>query len=94
MRTVFNLFGALVMGSLALIASVAALPLIAIAWPSNRFLNWRKEVQLKKYLASIGERNFLCYNNRTEAKEFIEREMIPLLDKEIEVIYLNGETQR
>ena len=38
----------------------------------------------------LGDKNFFCYNNRADAKDFIEKELIPSLDKAIELIYLDG----
>ena len=38
----------------------------------------------------LGDKNFFCYNNKADAKEFIEKELIPNLDKDIEFIYLDG----
>src|SRR5690606_37071273 len=45
---------------------------------------------LNKYLSRLGDKNFFCYNNRPDAKEFIEKELIPKFDKAIELIYLDG----
>lgn len=62
--------------------------------PFTHYHNWTREKKLKKYLCRLGDKNFFCYNNRTDAKDFIEKELIPKLDKKIELIYLDGREVR
>ena len=46
----------------------------------------------KKFLSQIEGKNFFCYNNKVKGKEFIENEIVPFLNKDIEIIYLDGRT--
>lgn len=69
---------------------VIFLPIMIIVAPFAYYANLTRERELNKYLSRLGDKNFFCYNNRPDAKEFIEKELIPKLDKGIELIYLDG----
>lgn len=43
-----------------------------------------------EFLIEMDGKNFFCYNNRKNSKEFIEQEIIPNLTDGIEIVYLNG----
>ncbi len=69
---------------------ILVLPFIFISWPIIHFQNKLSDIKLEKYLLKLGDKNFLCYNNREDAKDFIENKLLPKLDRNIEVIYLDG----
>ena len=48
----------------------------------------------KQYLLTIDGTNFFCYNNRTNSKDFIEKNILPTLLPDIKVIYLDGRTPK
>ncbi|MBI3520026.1 MAG: hypothetical protein HY062_11800 [Bacteroidetes bacterium] len=47
-----------------------------------------------QYLQTIDGTNFFCYNNRTNSKLFIEAKILPMLGKDIKIIYLDGKTPK
>ena len=48
----------------------------------------------RDYLQTINGTNFFCYNNRTNSKDFIEKNILPTLTPDIKVIYLDGKTPK
>ena len=90
MKKLTTILGGLVLGLVGLGFIIALLPVMIIWAPFTYYFDWRSEKELKKYLLGLGDKNFFCYNNRTDAKDFIEKELIPKLDKEVELIYLDG----
>ncbi len=48
----------------------------------------------KDYLHTIDGTNFFCYNNRTNSKDFIEKNILPTLTPDIKVVYLDGKTPK
>jgi len=57
------------------------------------FLYYQRKRFEKKYaefLTQNNGKNFFCFNNRKNSKEYIENEIIPSLNDGIEIIYLNG----
>lgn len=46
----------------------------------------------RSYLNSITGTKFFCYNNRTNSQEFIERNILPNLPSDVQLIYLDGKT--
>lgn len=90
MKTVKNILIAIPIGILALCLIAIAIPLFIIISP---FL-WIKEKKFNQeyleYLKTIEGTNFFCYNNRKKGREYIEKQIIPNLPEEVEVIFLNG----
>jgi hypothetical protein len=90
MKRLINILAAITLGLVGLVSIILFLP-VAIIWtPFNYYFDWKREKELEKYLNGLGDKNFFCYNNRTDAKDFIEKELIPKLCKDIELIYLDG----
>ena len=79
---------------IGLALAILCLPLLIIFWPINYVATKIADNQLKKYLIELGDKNFFCYNNRLDAKDFIEKELLPRLDKSVELIYLDGRQPR
>jgi len=72
-------------------------PLIIIALPFiiwSYFDNLAFNRKYKDYLQTISGTNFFCYNNRTNSKDFIEKNILPTLTPDIKVIYLDGKTPK
>ncbi len=85
-----NILRGILLGLIVTVFKVVFLLIMIIVTPFTYYVNWRSKRNLTKYLRKIGDKNFFCYNNRTDAKDFIEKELIPKLDKDIELIYLDG----
>ena len=77
---------------LFLIIGGAAIIILFLLIPVNIVLEYKFKKKYEEYLLKIGDKNFFCYNNRKKGKEFIENEIIPFLNKDIEIIYLDGRT--
>ncbi|RQO64006.1 hypothetical protein DBR40_26705 [Pedobacter sp. KBW01] len=46
------------------------------------------------YLLKIDGHKFFCYNNRKDVQEFIEKQIIPTLPKDVKLIFLDGRTPK
>lgn len=66
------------------------LPFMIYGYFDNLVFNRR----YKAYLQTIDGTNFFCYNNRTNSKDFIEKNILPTLTPDIKVIYLDGKTPK
>lgn len=66
------------------------LPFMIYGYFDNLVFNRR----YKAYLQTIDGTNFFCYNNRTNCKDFIEKNILPTLTPDIKVIYLDGKTPK
>lgn len=66
------------------------LPIMVIIFPINYFQRKRFEKKYTEFLTKNNGVNFFCYNNRKNSKEYIEKNIIPNLNDEIEIVYLNG----
>ncbi len=77
------------------IVLIAGSPIIILLFIWNRnpigyFQRKRKEKKFAEFLVEHNGKNFFCYNNREDAKKYIEDKVIPNLSDKIEIIYLNG----
>lgn len=43
-----------------------------------------------KYLSKIDQTKFFCYSSRRDSRTFIEKNILPLLGSDINVLFLNG----
>lgn len=73
-----------------LIAVITIVLLSLIAWIRELVFFKEKKDRHKRFLLRLGSKNFFCYNNRADCKDFIETMVIPQLPSKIEIIYLNG----
>lgn len=48
------------------------------------------EKNYSEFLTENNGKNFFCYNNRKNSKEYIEEQIIPNLNEGIEIVYLKG----
>jgi hypothetical protein len=46
----------------------------------------------QKYMQTIEGTKFFCYNSRTNKQSYIKNNIIPVLPKDVKLIYLNGRT--
>ena len=83
------LFG---IGLYLLFAPLFFLAIPFIIWSSIDNLAFNRKY--KKYLQSIEGTIFLCYNNKTKSKDFIEKNILPTLNPDIKVIFLDGKTPK
>jgi len=58
--------------------------------PIMHFQRKKFEKKYSEFLTKNHGKNFFCYNNRKNSKNYIENEVIPNLTDGIEIIYLNG----
>lgn len=86
-RTVGSLF-LIVVGFFILFAPLLILFLPLAIW--SYFDNIAFNKKYKIYLQTINDTNFFCYNNRANSKNFIEKNILPILPSDINIIYLNG----
>tara|TARA_B110000046_G_C12754494_1_gene298188 strand:- start:3 stop:500 length:498 start_codon:yes stop_codon:yes gene_type:complete len=66
------------------------LPIMIVLYPIHFFQRKRFEKKYSEFLTSNNGKNFFCYNNRKNSKEYIEEQIIPNLTDGIEIVYLNG----
>ena len=61
-----------------------------ILYPFHFFQRKRFEKKYAEFLTDNNGKNFFCYNNKKNSKEYIEKQIIPNLTNVIEIVYLNG----
>ena len=57
---------------------------------SEDLLSIYNKIEFINFLKTINDKNFFCYNNRKDSKEFIENEILSHLPSNVEIIYLDG----
>ncbi len=75
---------------IGVLVSLLILPLGILMAPFTFSKRKKFEKKYAEFLKQNDNLNFFCYNNRKNAKEFIETEIIPNLHDEIEIVFLNG----
>jgi len=58
--------------------------------PIGHFQRKSFEKKYAEFLKEIDGKNFFCYNNRKNSKQYLEEEILPKLNDGIEIVYLNG----
>ncbi len=76
--------------SLGLLALPFIIPLLMIGWYYKR----KFDKELNAFLKEIEDQSFFCYNNREKSQAFVETELLPHLDDEVKVVFLNGRKVR
>ncbi|WP_196888665.1 hypothetical protein [Aureivirga sp. CE67] len=74
---------------------ISSLPILIIFYFIDLFESNPNSQQtfVEKYSNNLKElegKSFFCYNNRKDSKNYIEKNLIPFLPKNVEIIYLNG----
>jgi len=65
-------------------------PLILISTFINKIESKTLEEEYRQYLLEIDGHKLFCYNNRKHTKEFIEKQIMPILPKDVKLIFLDG----
>ncbi len=66
------------------------LPFMIILFPIHYIQRKRFEKKYANFLIENNGVNFFCYNYRKKSKKYIVQNIIPNLNEEIEIVYLNG----
>ena len=90
MQSIQNILKPVFIGLAGTVLLIVTLPFLLIIVPIAYFQRKQFEKKYAKYLMEISGKNFFCYNNRKNSKEYIEKNIIPYLDSQIEVVFLNG----
>lgn len=69
---------------------ILAMPFILVITPIGYFQRKKFKKKYSNFLNENHGKNFFCYNNRKNSKEYIEEIILPNLNGEIEIVYLNG----
>ena len=75
---------------ISILCFVIALPFIILSLPFTYFNRKQFEKEYENFLEQNNGKNFFCYNNKKKLKKFLESEIIPLLNNNIDIVYLNG----
>nr|WP_294934850.1 hypothetical protein [uncultured Flavobacterium sp.] len=90
MRILKESIGSIFIISIGVLLTIVTLPLIILISPFYYFRRRKFEKEYSDFLNELNGKNFFCYNNRKNSKQFIEEAIIPDLSKDIDIIYLNG----
>ena len=90
LRNIKDILLAIILGIPLVILIILISPLILISIPFTYLERKRFEENYAEFLIEMNGKNFFCYNNRKNSKEFIEQNIIPNLTDGIEIVYLNG----
>ncbi|MEM7087673.1 MAG: hypothetical protein AAF489_15945 [Bacteroidota bacterium] len=69
---------------------ILAIPFMIISLPIGHFQRKKFEKKYVEFLNENNGKNFFCYNNRKNSKQYIEEDIVPNLNDEIAIVYLNG----
>ncbi|MGY5353490.1 hypothetical protein [Wenyingzhuangia sp. IMCC45467] len=69
---------------------ILAIPLMIIFIPIEHFNRKKFEKKYAEFLNENNGKNFFCYNNRKNSKQYIEEDILPNLNNGIEIVYLDG----
>ena len=61
-----------------------------VLFPIGHFQRKKFEKKYAEFLNENNGKNFFCYNNRKNSKQYIEEDIVPNLSDGIEIVYLNG----
>lgn len=98
MVAVYNKLKEWTLGGLVAISSlllfIVLLPATLFTLLSGYVSNRSFSKCYKAYLTTLEGTKFFCYNNRSDSMVFIEREVLPRLDSDINVVFLEGRTPK
>lgn len=75
---------------LGIIIFIISVPFIIISIPFIYYNRRQFEKRYYKFLIENNDANFFCYNSNRKSKEYIESEILPNLNNNIEIVFLNG----
>jgi len=90
LKRINNIFGFILFVVIGVPLFILFLPIILIFIPIGHFQRKKFEQKYVEFLTENNGKNFFCYNNRKNSKEYIEEKIIPNLTDGIEIVYLNG----
>ncbi|MCL5127729.1 hypothetical protein [Algibacter sp. L4_22] len=70
--------------------AILSIPVMLFFLPIDYFNKKRFEKKYSEFLTKNNGKNFFCFNNRKNSKEYIEEIIAPNLLESIEIVYLNG----
>ena len=94
MRDIFGKIKLTVGKTFAIIVLILLSPIFIILIPFFAFGNRKFDKEYKLFLDSNNGKKFFCYTSRKGIKEYVENTVIPLLDSDINIIFLNGKTPK
>ena len=69
---------------------ILAIPVILISIPIHYFQPKNFEKKYGEFLTENNGKNFFCYNNRKNSKQYLEESILPNLSEDIDIVYLDG----
>lgn len=66
------------------------IPVMLLFLPIDYFNKKRFEKKYTEFLSNNNGKNFFCYNNRKNSKQYIKETIVVNLLDSIEIVYLNG----
>lgn len=94
MRQIKNFLQILFGSVIGIIIFVIFLPVILvlsiIAFPIIWLISFKFNKGYKRFLETHEGQKFFCYTSRKTSKGYVEKEILPLLSRDIEIIYLDG----
>jgi hypothetical protein len=89
LKTILLITIAVLIGIPLLILTILLMIVFA---PFGIFKIQRFEKKYAEFLIENNGKNFFCYNNRKNSKQYIAEDLLPSLRKGIEIVYLNGKS--
>jgi hypothetical protein len=80
----------ILVASIGLILLLIVSPLIIFSKFSDHIEDKKNQKLYLDYLLEIDGHKLFCYNNRKDCLEFIEKQIIPSLPKDVNLIFLDG----
>lgn len=90
MKKIKEIFSSIPILLFAIPFVIILLPFVTVFSVFNFFINKVFKIKYKKYLKTIDGTYFFCYNNRKNSQKFIEENIIPILSKDIKIVFLDG----
>ncbi|WP_324026579.1 hypothetical protein QSV08_03355 [Maribacter sp. BPC-D8] len=69
---------------------ILAIPVMLAGIPIHYFQRKNFEKKYGEFLIENNGKNFFCYNNRKNSKQYLEQSILPNLSESIEIVYLDG----
>lgn len=73
-----------------IIIFIALIPILLIVMPFLTFENRKFDKEYQEFLNNNNGKKFFCYTSRKYVCDFVENRILPLMDNDINVIFLNG----
>ena len=69
---------------------ILAIPVMLVGIPILHFQRKNFEKKYADFLIENNGKNFFCYNNRKNSKQYLEQSILPNLSEDIDIVYLDG----